>query len=87
MSNEFRQFDDEMAFAEQVHTSARAPIARGATDSRIRRERIRTAILECELEDTTFRKYADGRCETYRTAFERLYGESLEVKQLKGKRA
>jgi hypothetical protein len=58
-----------------------------ATDPDDLRERIRYAIIECGLDAVIFGKTETGKPETYAQAFERFYGEPLEPKQRKGKRA
>jgi hypothetical protein len=52
------------------------------------KERIRRAILDTKLEGVIIgRNSATKKCESYSECFTRLYGEPLEPKSLKGKRA
>jgi hypothetical protein len=47
----------------------------GVTDPALRQQRIREAIREGALEETICGRGKDGRPETFREAYTRLYGE------------
>lgn len=49
----------------------------GITDPALRRERIRSAIVEQHLELAIIGKGRGGKAETFSQAFERLYGQRL----------
>jgi hypothetical protein len=85
-SYDLQQFDREIGFAKRFSEHG-VSIFEGRTDPNERRERIRDAIIDCGLGETTIWKHADGRCETYRQAFERFYGEPLEAKSQERKSA
>lgn len=73
---EFKLLDAEMALVDHFRDQ-HAKIFIGDTDHERRKERFRRAC----------RRVKDGEIEIYSRAFERLYGEPLQVKPLKGKRA
>lgn len=68
--------DAEKWFAKRL-TEHGVTILSGAPDLATRKERIRSAILGCYLEQTIIGRNQAGKAETYAQSFERLYGEPL----------
>ena len=62
---DFVRFDHELWFARRLKKHGVANIFAGTTDSQIRKQRFRAAIIERNLQDQ------------YAAAFERLYHEKL----------
>lgn len=75
-ANSFASLDAEMWFLGRLQYHI-AQVFSGATDRAIRMERVRRAIILGELDEVILGKRAGGGAETYRLAFERLYGEPL----------
>ncbi len=75
-TREFGRFDGEMFFAKRLRDHG-VTILAGATDEAMRRERIRSAIIECHLDQTIIGKSPSGKTATYAQCFERFYGEPL----------
>lgn len=73
-----KQLADELWFVGRLRDHL-AQIFTGDTDPATRRERLRRAIVNAELESVILGKHA-GKSETYANAFERLYGEPLQPK-------
>lgn len=74
-----KQLDAELWFVGRLRDHL-AQIFTGDTDPATRRERLRRAIVNAELESVILGKNAAGKSETYADAFERLYGEPLQPK-------
>jgi hypothetical protein len=80
----FKDFDIEEFLVKRL-AEHRRQISAGVTDPALRRERIRTAIIEAGLECVIVGRAPGGRPETYAQAFERYYREPLQPSQRKGK--
>lgn len=80
----FKKLDAEMWLLGRLQHHI-AQVFTGETDTDVRRERVRRAIILGELEQIILGKRAGGGSETYAQAFERLYGEPLHKPKLKGK--
>lgn len=77
----FQQFRTECHFDARLQKDRGLRIQDGDTTPEIRRERIRKAIVDCNLSDCRFGRRRDGVVETYREAFERFYQQPLQPKQ------
>lgn len=85
-SLEFRGLDAEIYLAKRLLQHG-VDIFAGATDAQSRKELIRAAIIEHELDSTLVgRNPKTRKVETYAQVFERLYGEPL-MKNQKRKQA
>ena len=83
---DFRQFDAEVFFVKRLQDHGRR-VHEGITDPEERRERIRYAILEGNLDCAIIGRHpSTKKPETYAQAFERFYGEPLTQKPTKGKK-
>jgi hypothetical protein len=82
---DFQSFDAETYLVRRLKEHGHA-IFTGVSDPEIRRERIRTAILDAGLDCTLVGKNLAGKTETYADLFGRIYAEPLHAKQPKGKR-
>jgi len=75
---DFVNFDGELWLA--CRLSRHGPLVEtlfdGTTDADTRRQRLRQAIVERDLQEVIVGRKA-GKCFTYRAAFERLYREKL----------
>lgn len=80
-----KQLSDELWFVGRLRDHL-AQIFTGDTDPDTRRERIRRAIVNAEIQTVILGKNAAGKPETYADAFQRLYGEPLQINS-KGTRA
>lgn len=78
MSQSLREFGAESYFAKRIEEETTLQVFAGTTDPHVRRERIRSAIIECGLAETTFGKRQDGSRETFRQAYERYYAMPLQ---------
>ncbi len=72
----FRRLDAESYIARRLGEHG-ARIFDGDTTELSRKERIRAAILEANLNAKNIGTRPDGRRETYAECFERFYGEPL----------
>jgi hypothetical protein len=73
----FHDFDVEAFFVTRLAQHG-ASITIGRTDTKIRKERIRKAILDNKREFTIIGQFAGStKAETYKQLFERHYGEPL----------
>lgn len=86
MNPEFESFDAERQLVGRLRDHL-TEIFAGITDRNVRKERLRRAIISAELQSVILGKNKTGKTENYSQAFERLYGEPLESKSPKGKRA
>jgi hypothetical protein len=73
---QFQNLDAEVFIAKRLREHG-AKIFEGVTDSAERKERIRNAIIDCELDSTVIGRNAAGKPETYADAFARFYQEPL----------
>jgi len=81
----FHEFDVEAFFVARLAQHGTS-ITIGPTDPKIRKERIRKAILDNKREFTIIGQFADSKkAETYQQLFERHYGEPLSLTAKKGK--
>lgn len=78
MKEIFAKLDAEVYFAKRLHDHG-VTILSGVTDHGQRKDRIRQAILTCQLDCAIIGRNADKKPETYQQAFERLYGEPLKT--------
>lgn len=76
---EFKPLDAELWLVGRLRDHI-AQIFTGDTDPAVRKERIRRAIVNAELQSVILGKNAAGKTENYTEAFERLYGEPLKRK-------
>jgi hypothetical protein len=67
----------ETWLADRLEQHGVTTIFDGLTDQDTRRERFRRAILDAGLEEVQCGRAPDKKPNTYRQAFERLYGEKL----------
>jgi len=85
-SVEFSQFDAESYLARRLKEHG-APVFIGVTDTNIRKERLRKAIIDGKHDCTIVGRNLAGKAETYAQLFERIFNEPLEPKSRKGKSA
>jgi hypothetical protein len=71
------QFDAETFIASRLRDHGMG-IFLGTTDSAVRKERTRQAIIAGKLDCTIVGRNTAGKAETYAALFERIYGEPLE---------
>ena len=75
----FHDFDVEAFFVTRLAQHGTS-ITIGRTDPKIRKDRIRKAILDNKREFTIIGQFAGSRkAETYKQLFERHYGEPLSL--------
>jgi hypothetical protein len=82
-AGEFKPLEAELWLVGRIRDHI-SQIFTGDTDATVRKERIRRAIIAGGLQIVILGRHA-GKAENYAQAFERLYGEPLEPKTLKGK--
>lgn len=82
----FAQFDAEAYLARRLGEHGRQVFI-GSTDSGVRREKFRTAILEHGLDAVIVGRNLAGKTENYAQLFERIFNEPLETKKPKRKSA
>ena len=80
MNPDFARFDAEEFFVKRL-SDHRRTIHAGITDTGLRKERIRHAILAADLAGVIIGPDARGKAETYAAAFARHFGEPLEAKK------
>lgn len=79
-----QEFDIERYFAVRLKQhGSKIDIFAGSTTFEIRRERIRTAIIEGHFDVTVIGRNPSGAAETYEKLFARYYGEPLEPRSRK----
>lgn len=81
----FHELDVEMWFVKRLKDHGHT-VFLGDTTPEIRRERIRTAILDAQLDTVIIGRAPNGRPERYAESFERFYKQPL-IPKSKEKRA
>lgn len=74
--NPFHDFDAEAYIVRRLKEHGKQVFA-GVTNPTIRKERIRTAIIEGKMDCAVIGKSQTGKSETYRQLFERHFREPL----------